>query len=254
MIITVPIQMVPDLIEELVIDSTGAALDTFETRWIPNEFDEAAVEQAILLKERLGGQVVVIAPDFDGADDALFTAAAKGADRLIKITGVFENVVNTHALARVFSSILKDISPDLVLTGVQTHHSLDGSVGPFLAESLGMPYTGYIAGITITGKTVVARKEFPGGLAAEMTCQLPVILGIQAADTPPRYVPISKLRQVMKTSRIEEIDAGALGLDGGVAPDRLFQPEVAAKATMLEGDVDQVAARMVEILKEQGVM
>ena len=102
--IVVPVKVVPDLVEELTIDDSGAALDTDWLRLMLSEFDDHAIEQAILLKERDGGQVTVVAADAEGVDDVLYAAAAKGADRLIKLTGDFEEAVNNHALARVFAS------------------------------------------------------------------------------------------------------------------------------------------------------
>jgi electron transfer flavoprotein beta subunit len=82
--------LVPDLVEELEIDSSGAALDTAWLRMIINEFDDHALEQAILLKEKNGGHVTVLAIDQEGIDEVLFTAAAKDADQLIKLLGNFE--------------------------------------------------------------------------------------------------------------------------------------------------------------------
>ena len=95
--IVVVVKLVPDLVEELAIDESGAALDTTYLRLIVNELDNHATEQAILLKEGAGGQVTVIAPDLEGVDDVLFTAAAKGADRLIKLTGDLSAVNNLRA-------------------------------------------------------------------------------------------------------------------------------------------------------------
>jgi electron transfer flavoprotein beta subunit len=251
--IVVPIKLVPDLVEELEIAEGGTALDTTWLRLMLNEFDDHAIEQAILLKERSGGQVIVIAPDVEGVDAVLFTMAAKGADRQIKLTGDFEGVSN-HALARAFARAVKELGPDLILTGVQTHNDLDGSVGPQLAEHLGMPYVGYVAGVTVTDGKCTVRKEYPGGLIAELEVTLPAVLGIQAAEQPPRYVAISKTTQAMKIARIEGQDAGELDPSGGPTVSRMFQPEAGERATMIEGDEDEIAAKLVEILKETGVL
>ena len=120
--VIVPVQLVPDLVEELGIDAGGKALDAMYLRWILNEFDDHAIEQAILLKEKSGDAksvvVAVVAPDIEGADDALFTAAAKGADRLVKVSAGFEDGYNTHALARLYLPIVKAAQADLILTGV----------------------------------------------------------------------------------------------------------------------------------------
>jgi electron transfer flavoprotein beta subunit len=189
----------------------------------------------------------------DGADDFLFTAAAKGADQLLKLTGDFSNI-NNHALAHVYADLLKGLQPDLILTGVQAHNDLDGAVGPLLAEYLGLPYVGYVAGITVTGDKVLARKEYSGGLVAEIEVKLPAVLGIQAAEQPPRYVAYSKIRQVMGTAKIEERPVASLELGGGTVVTRMFQPEVAERATMIEGGADEVADRLVAIFKELGTL
>jgi len=252
--IVVFVKLVPDLVEELTIDPNGVSLDTTWLRLIVNEFDDHAIEQSILLKDRSGASVSVIAPDSEGVDDVLFTAAAKGADQLIKLIGDFSNSVNNHALARATAAVIKELQPNLVLTGVQAHNDLDGPVGPLLAEYLGMPYVGYVAGVTVSDGKVSIRKEYPGGLVAEMEVTLPAVLGIQAAEQPPRYVAVSKVRQAMKISTIEERSAIDLDLNGGLTITRMFQPEVVKRAEMIEGDVESVAARLVGIFKEAGIL
>jgi electron transfer flavoprotein beta subunit len=252
--IVVPIKVVPDLVEELTIDDSGSALDADWLRLMLSEFDDHAIEQAILLKERDGGQVTVVAADAEGVDDVLYAAAAKGADRLIKLTGDFEEAVNNHALARVFAAVVKELQPDLVLTGVQSYADLDGSVGPLTAEYLGMPYVGYVAGVAVSADKVTARKEYPGGLVAEMEVTLPAVLGIQASEEPPRYVAFSKIRQAMKTATIEEQSAEELDPSGALAIGRMFQPELGERAEMLGEDADEVATRIVEILRDLDVL
>lgn len=251
--IAVPIKFVPDLVEELTIDPSGVSLDTTWLRLIINEFDDHAVEQAIILKERDGGEVSVMTIDAEGAEDFLFTAAAKGADKLIKMTGDFTEI-NNHALARIYANLLKESQPDLIFTGVQAHDDVDGSVGPLLAGLLGMPYVGYVAGVTSSGDKVVVRKEYPGGLIGEMEIKLPAVIGIQAAEQPPRYVAYSKIRQVMGTAQIEEHAVEALDNSVGTDITRMFLPEVAERATMIEGSPDEVADKIVSIFKELGTL
>jgi len=252
--IAVTAKLVPDLVEELEIADSGTALDMTWLRLIINEFDDHAIEQAILLKEKIGGEVTIIAPDMEGMDDVLYTAAAKGADRLIKLVGDFEEGVNNHALARAYAATLKDLNPDLILTGVQGNNDLDGSVGPYLAEYLGMPYTGYIAGVTLSGDKVAVQKEYPCGLVAKVELTLPAVLGIQAAEAPPRYVAVSKVRQMMQTATIEEQSVPELDSSGALAVNRMYLPEAAERAEMIEGDEEEIAARLVEIFKEAGVL
>lgn len=248
------VKLVPDLVEEITVDASGVSLDTDSLRLIINESDDHALEQSILLKERAGAKVSVVTPDMEGGDDVLYTAAAKGVDRLIKLTGDFGCGVSNHALARAAAVVIKDLQPDLVLTGVQANNDLDGPVGPLLAEYLGMPYVGYVAGVTVNGGKASVRKEYPGGLIARMEVTLPAILGIQAAEQPPRYVAVSKVRQAMKSASIEEKSAAELDSSGNVAVSRMFLPEAAGRAMMIEGEAEAVAAKLVGILKEAGVL
>ncbi|UCG25736.1 MAG: electron transfer flavoprotein subunit beta [Chloroflexota bacterium] len=206
------------------------------------------------MKERSGGEVVAVAPDAEGADDMLFAAAARGADQLMKLTGDFENGVNNHAMARALTTVVPALEPDLILTGVQAHDDLDGSLGPLLAEYLGMPYVGYISGVSLGEGRSIVRKEYPGGLMAELEVNLPAVLGIQSADQPPRYVAISKIRQAMKMASIGEHKVAELDPGGGPTVSRMFQPETGDRATMIEGDEEEVAARLIKMFQEAGLV
>ena len=104
--IVVLTKFVPDLVEDLEIDPGTELLDRSFLRLMPNELDEHALEQALLMKERYGGTVTVLTVDTGDVDETLFTAAAKGADRLIKITGEnFEGGVSNQTLAPVFRQV-----------------------------------------------------------------------------------------------------------------------------------------------------
>ncbi|MCP4166678.1 MAG: electron transfer flavoprotein subunit beta/FixA family protein [Chloroflexi bacterium] len=252
--IVVPVNLAPDLVEELTIDEDGTRLDMEWMSLILNEFDDHAIEQAILLKEKIGGTVIIVAPELEGADDALFAALTKGADQVVKLAGTFDEGANKHALARAFTATIRDMQPDLILTGVQAHDDLDGSFGPLLAEYLDMPYVGYIAGINLNNGSTSVRKEYPGGLIAEMNVKLPAVLGIQAAEQPPRYVAFSKVRQAMKSASIKELELEDLDFTGAVSVSRMFEPETGEHAQMLEGDEEEIAAKLVEILKAQDVL
>jgi electron transfer flavoprotein beta subunit len=251
--IVVPVKLVPDLVEELVINDQGNALDPMWLRYKLNELDEHAIEQAVVLKERSGAQVTVIAPDIEGADDALFTASAKGADHLIKLCGDYDQGLDNHALARTLADLLAKTPADLLLTGVQAHNDLDGPLGALLAGYLGLPYIGYVSGVSLTDGQALVRKEYPGGLIAELEVALPAVLGIQAAERPPSYIAFSRIRQAMKTATLKEQFLPELEPAFQVTG-KLYKPESGAHAEMLVGDVDAVAARLVEIFRQAGVL
>ena len=252
--IAVLAKLVPDLVEELSIDDTGTALDPTWLRFKLNEFDDYALEQAILLKERTGAQVTILVPDMDCSDDVLFAAAAKGADRLIKLRAEFGSGVNNHALARAFASELQDELPDLILTGVQAHNDLDGALGPLVAGFLDLPYVGYVSSVTFEDGSALVHKEHPGGLLAEIEVSPPAVLGVQAAERPLSYVPFNKIRQAMKTAAIEDQAVPELDPRGGAQVERMYKPESGTRAEMITGSVEEISTRLVQILQELGVL
>ena len=204
--IVVVVRQVPDLIEPLEIAPSGDELDLSAASFILNESDDHALEQALLLKEAGGGSVTVVALDFGDVDNTLYTAAAKGADRIVKIACDGERPPAPRESAALYAEAIKPLEAELVLVGVQAHDELDGVLSPFLAAALGLPYVGIIRGVKageVPG-TVSACKEFPGAVMARMSVKLPAVLGILGADQPPRYVPVSRIRGAMKTVQFEE--------------------------------------------------
>jgi electron transfer flavoprotein beta subunit len=253
--IVVPIKFVPDLVEELEIDSGTGKLDRTFIRLVPNELDDHALEQALILKERHGGTITVITLDTGDVDETLFTAVAKGADRVIKITGEgYADGVTSHACADLFAAAIKDLSYHAVLTGTQAVDDLDGSVGALLAAKLGVPYIGYVTKVVEDGGKAVATKEYPGGLLAEIEVDLPAVLGIQAAEKPPRYVVTSLVMDAMKKAKIDEAEGAEASAEGAAEVTGMRTPEAGKGAEMIEGDAAAVAAKLVQLMKERSIL
>jgi electron transfer flavoprotein beta subunit len=251
--IIVVVKMVPDLVEELEIDGEGRDLDRSFLKLRLNEFDEHAVEEALLLKEKHGGSVTVLALDAEEVDEALFTCLAKGADRAIKVVGAVGPGLSSHDAAAFLAPVIQGLPHDLILSGVQAADDRDGQVGILLAERLGLPHVSVVSGVEPAGPGVVsARQEYAGGVMAEFEVALPCALGIQAAREAPRYAPVSKVRQVMKTARLEEVPASAERPGAGSTVIRLAKPEATGAAEMLEGTPEEVAERLFSILEERG--
>jgi electron transfer flavoprotein beta subunit len=253
--IAVLAKQVADLVEGVEIDASGKAVDPTSIRYILSELDDHALEEALLLKERVQARVEVFSLETGEAREALFTALAKGADRVVMVQIGLESAPDNHTTAKVFASVLKGQPYDLILTGVRASDDLDGSLGGLLAGYLDLPYAGLIRKVEVAGDggTVVVEKEYPGGFAAELEVRLPAVLGIQAAEQPPRYVPVSRLRQVMKTAKLEEATAAVEDI-GPLAVRRMYKPEEGKGATMLSGDPDEVARQIADILAERRLL
>jgi electron transfer flavoprotein beta subunit len=252
------LKMVPDTVEELNVAADGKSLDSEFLRFKVNETDEHALEQALLLKEKHGGKVTVVALEAPEVDDVLYTALAKGADRAIKIPidqVRLGTVATAQTYAALFASPAAPITPDtLVLPGSQAIDDLEGELGAHLAEALQLPYLGVVCGVKAVDGKVLVQKEFAGGLKAEFEVALPAVLGIQSAEKPPRYVPVAKVRAVMKSAKIESVELDAPQQQQAVELDRLYKPEVAGRAQMLEGSVEEIADRLADILAERGII
>ena len=250
------LKTVPDTVEELTVAADGKSLDPEWLRFKLSDSDEHALEQALLLKERHGGTVTVVALDAPEVEEALFQALAKGADRAVKLTGELGEV-RSFAAARLFADFLKSAGAvggdSLILLRSQAIDDLEGEIGPFLADLLELPYLGVVVAVAAADGGVTVTKEFAGGLRGEFSLPLPAVLGVQAAEKPPRYVPIAKVRAAMKSSTLESLD---------VSPDRparfpiekMYKPEAGGRAEMLEGSPEEVASRLVELLANQSLI
>lgn len=253
--IVVPVKLVPDLVEDLELTPEGDDLDRTLLTLRLNEFDEHALEEALQLKERHGGRVTVLALETPEADEALWTCLAKGADRAIKVATTTPVGGTSRGAAAALAAALRQLAHDLILTGVQAADDRDGQVGVWLAEALGLPHVSVVSGVEVAGPGVVSvHQEYAGGVMAELEVELPCVLGIQAARVTPRYAPVSRIRQVMKTARLEVMEVGVAPLAEGSRVLRLRKPEQASRAELLEGTPDEVAERLVAILRERGLV
>lgn len=254
--IAVVIRQLPDLIEPLEIDSTGKALDLEEARFLVNEYDDHAVEQALLLKEEAGGEVIVVALDYGDVDQTLFSASAKGVDRILKIPCDEEISPAPSQAAKLYAAVLKELNPDLIMLGMQAFDELEGNLCPLLSMEMNLPYVGVIKGVEKGGdeSSIKVFKEYPGAAMARLAVKLPAVLGILTANQPPRYVPISRIRAVMKSAQFEETDAAMPAHQPIVQLNTMSIPEMGEGAEMWEGSEEDIAGKILHVLEEKGVL
>jgi electron transfer flavoprotein beta subunit len=256
--ILVLLKMVPDVVEELEVAGDGISLSREFLRLIVNERDEYALEQALILKERHQATVIVVAPEAPEVDDVLFTALARGADRAVKIAGLDEGTgsrASAAAVAAALPAVAGLLPVDLILTGCQAIDDLDGLVGPFVAQEMGFPYVGIVTGLDVDARGIACcSREYPGGVRGSFEIDLPAVVGIQGAEKPPRYVPIAKVRAAMAAGKIEVVSAPGPAEGPSVGVVGMKRPEVAERAEMITGDLDEIAARVCEILAGRGLL
>jgi len=246
--IIVLLKQVPDLVEDLEVDVSGKTLDTEDIKFKLNEYDDHALEEAIILKESGSvDEIIAMAVDGNGTDKMLFTAIAKGADEAVKLTG--GNPSDSHQLGKAFSNVLASESYDMIFTGVQSVDDRDGQLGPIIGSYLRIPCVSVVSGVEVSGDIALIHKEYSGGMMGEFEVDLPAVMGIQAAKQSPRYAPVSKIRQVQETISIKEAPMGELGSGGGSSVVSMAPPKKGAGAEMLE-DVEA----LVDVLKDKGAI
>jgi electron transfer flavoprotein beta subunit len=253
--IVVPIKQIPSLVDELELNSDGNGLDEDSLTFVVNEFDEHAIEQAVLIKEAGGGTVTVVGIDTtEEMEGALHTALAKGADKVVKIAYDYAPELASSIQAKIFANAISGMDADLILTGVQAADDRAGNIGPMLAAHLDMPYVGVVADIRVRDGKATIHKEYSGGIVAEFEVTLPVVVGIQAAAQPPRYAPISKIRQMAKEADVEELDADDGGASAGSAVSKMYPPESGGGAERLGDNAGEVVEKIYELLSERGLI
>jgi len=251
--LVVLLKPVPDLAEELEIDTHGTGLSREWLSFATSEWDEYALEEALQLKELSGATVTCLALDDGSVDELLATCLARGADRAIKV-GSFEQQPGAHTAARAYAAALQGLPHDLVLTGVQAVDDLDGQVGPLLAAALDLPHVSVVTHIALVpGGTATVNQEYAGGLVAEFEVDLPAVLGVQTSRVAPRYAPVSRVRQLMKTAEMGQLEA-AVESDDGLVVEAMTIPEVSGQAEMIAGGAEAVAERLATLFQERGLV
>ena len=176
--IAVVLRLMPNLGEELELQEGALDIDRDAVAMTINEFDDQALEEAVLIKEATGATLTAIALPANGIEQALRVAFARGADRAVLVTGREIDPYDTRAGAILLADAIRGLAPDLVLTGVQTPYDLFGQTAPYLAAALGWPQVSVVSGARILDRKVRVMQEYSGGRGAVFDVGLPAVLGV----------------------------------------------------------------------------
>ena len=256
------VKRVPDTGEaEVSINDDGKSIKGDKLVYDINETDNYALEEALLLKERLGGSVTVMTVGGEDANEQLRASLAKGADAAIRLDD--EKFVGSDgfAIARILCAAMKDLTPDLVLTGCMASDDAYAQVGVQLAEMLRIPHATLVTSISIEDTKAQVRCELEGGLAEVLEIELPAVLAVQTGINEPRYASFRGVREAMSREikvlglselPLNEADVGEAG--ARIKVDKLFIPPVDKAAQIIGGTPDETASQLTVILKEKGLI
>jgi len=252
--IAVAVRLMPKAGEELELDPGGTDIDREYVDMTISDFDDQALEEAVLIKEATGASVTAVGLRSDGIEEALRAAYARGADRLVIADAGELDPYDSRAAALAFADAFRQLEPDLVLTGVQTPSDVFGQTAPVLGVALGRPHASVVVGVELDGDTARVRQEYAGGRVAVLGLRLPAVVGVQSASAPPRYVSMARLRQAMTEASPEMLSVASEASGTASQLLALARPEPRAGAIMLEGDADAIADQIVAVLREQGAL
>lgn len=236
---------------QLRIHSSGKWVDDADLSWEINEPDAYALEEALQLKEKHGGEVAVLCLGPERAAQTIREALAKGADRAIHIEAESLDPVNPLAAARLLAAALKPEGPDLVLTGLQSDDLGFGQTGVILAELLGLPHATIIMQVEAQGSSIKVKRELENGWFQHVEMPLPALLTIQSGISKLRYATLMGIKKA-KSKEVRRLDPAALAVtesSASVVLDRLYTPERTKRTQIFDGPPKEAAAKLVEKLK-----
>lgn len=256
------VKHVPEVAEaELRIDKGGRDVEKVGLIYDINEWDDYAVEEAIRIKEKLGGNVTVVTVGDEGADSTLRKCLARGADRAVRITDKRICSSDPFIIARVLSEALKKTPFDLILTGVQSSDDGYAFIGPALAELLGMPHVTLARKIEVRDRIVIVNRELEGGLEEIVEVEMPALITVQTGINEPRYVSIMGVKKAMK-KEIKTLTIDDLNLseeEVGIGNSwlqimEMYIPPIERRAEFIKGSPEEVASKIVEVIRSRGLI
>lgn len=206
--IIVCVSLVPDSTTKVKVSETKKSIDENGVSFILNPYDEFAVEEALRLKEKNGGEVIAVSFGTDKAKEAIKKSFQMGAEKGVLIKTA-SNEFDSYTVAKNLAEYLKSQSADIILFGKQSI-DFDGLLIPsMVAEFLNLPSISIVVKLDIDGNKVVAEREVEGGKEV-IESSMPVIIGAQKGINEPRY-PNLKSIMAAKSKPIEEIPASYEG-------------------------------------------
>ena len=146
--IAVAIRLMPKAGDELEVDASGTDIDREFVDMAISEFDDQALEEAVLIKEATGATVTAVGLQAEGIEQALRVAYARGADRVVIVDAGEIDPYDSRTAALAFAEAFRELAPDLVLIGVQTPSDVFGQTAPLLAVALGWPQANVVVGVS----------------------------------------------------------------------------------------------------------
>jgi electron transfer flavoprotein beta subunit len=215
-----------------------------------NEPDSYALEEALRLKEKHGGEVIVLSMGPERVKQTIKEALAKGADRAIHIADDNFAQLDPLGSAKSLAAAIKQQKHDLVLTGLQSDDHGFGQTGVLLAGVLDVPHATIIMAIEVDGHKMKLKRELEAGWFQHIECPLPAVLTIQSGINKVRYATLKGI-MAAKKKEIVTVTRESLGVSAEPTQrvEKIYVPTKTKKTEFLTGTPKEVAGKLVEKLK-----
>ena len=248
--IIVSIKEVPVRDSQLRIAADGRWIEDGDLSYEMNEPDAYALEEALQLKEKHGGEVIALCAGPASAARTIREALAKGADRALHIEDEQISSWDTLGLARLLAKGVAPEKPDLILTGLQSDDLGYGQTGVVLAEMLGLPHATIIMAAEVTDGKIRVKRELESGWFQNIEMPLPAVLTIQSGINKLRYATLMGIKKA-KTKELKRLGAADLGVAPSATAtiERVYLPRKSKQTQMIEGSAREAAAKLIENLR-----
>jgi electron transfer flavoprotein beta subunit len=236
---------------QLRVAESGAWIRDSDASFELNEPDAYALEEALRLKEKHGGEVVVCSAGPARVAQVIREALARGADRAIHVEADSLATADAVVVADALAAATRDEKFDLVLTGLQSDDQGFGQVGVILAEKLGMPHATIIMEVQVPGDSAGLRvkRELEGGWFQWVSLPLPALLTIQSGINQLRYATLKGI-MAAKKKEIRKVAAPAAA-EASQRVLRVYFPEKAKQTQMIAGSPADAAKQLVSRLRDE---
>jgi electron transfer flavoprotein beta subunit len=252
--IVVCVKYVPDTAIKIKLASSGKEVDLADVTFIVNPYDEFAVEEALKIKEKQGGEVIVVGAGAEAATAGLRTCLAMGADSAILISDPSLDKADSFVIGSVLARVCRSLSPDLVLFGKHAIGVDNGQVPSIVAEQLDLPQASVVTKLDIQDKTFRAERDIEGAQEI-IEGSLPVVITAQKGLNVPRYASLKGIMAAKKKQiAVQTLDSLGLSADDlkpRVSVEQVSMPPSRPPGKILKGDISVVVPQLVKLLHEE---
>jgi electron transfer flavoprotein beta subunit len=252
--IAVCVKQVPATDSRIKPAEGGRGVDLSGVEWVINPYDEFALEEALRIKEKLGGEVVVLSLGGGKLEEAMRNTLALGADKAVILKDAAYGAADALGVSAALAAMARREGAELVLCGKQAVDDDSMAVPAMVAERLGWPQATVVVKLEIAadGKSAKAEREVEGG-HEEIELTLPAVVAAQKGLNEPRYANLKGI-MAAKKKPVETVTPADLGLAAPASALTVLevtQPATARKNRMIAGDAAQQVAELVRILHDE---